>query len=440
MIKLKFSHQSIIKIKKLNYAVTNSVLSLTTKNQVELKINEIPNNSNILIGGYLTYGIPNNLISILSNSKCNNLTLITNASIISNQNLRHLFKIEGKVKRVITSLDNNRSILLDKDLIKSNNSFELNLISCLKFIQNYCNTNNNIDDKDMGQYALVKSDYIDKNFNLFWLNRSYLYFNDSFAKSALFFSISECDNILNENLVDKKHLKIVDSNFVKSVLVINNIDNSNKEDNQQSFSHYFNQMNDLIFDSLLKRVLLEFNQNNHNLYLSNDLKFIIESFYMPKYLTLNILNKLIDMNWPSRQEWISHVKKLDICVCHAKMLNQNGEIKFDNTIKTDCMEMDVINNLNEQTKLVAVIKFNQNKTEISKIKEEKAFTISCSRKPDLIISDLGVFEYNKYESRFELREYYSEDNLNEISKSNFSFPFQPFVNEKSIKIMPRQCF
>lgn len=433
MMKLNKSLKTVIHITKYNYSISKSVLCLTTQNQVELKINEIPNNSNILIGGYLTHGVPNSLINILTNSKCHNLTLITNASIVSNQNLRELFKTKGKVKRIITSLENNRTILLDKDLVESNILFELNVLNCSKFIHEYCNKNA-INDK--GEYALVKSDYVDKNFNLYWSSRNNLYFNDSFAKTAFAYSIAESDNLMNENSINKDDMVKVDSLFVESVLVVNS--NEKKQDNQQSFKHYLSLINDIKFESIVKRLLLELNQNNQNIYLSNDLKFLIKSFYMPKHLNLNILNRLIDMSWPSTQKWIDYVKKLDIIVCHAKMLNKNGEILFDNSIKSDCMEMDLINNLNEQTKLIAVIQFNRNNAnEISKMK--KSYMTSCKRKPNLIISDLGVFEYNKYENRYEMREYYSEENLKEISMSNFNFPFQLHINENNLKTMTKEC-
>jgi acyl CoA:acetate/3-ketoacid CoA transferase alpha subunit len=441
IIKLKSSFKNIIQITKRNYSLTKSVRSLSTQHQVELRINEIPNNSKILIGGYLTYGIPNDLVSILSNSKCHNLTIITNASIVSNRELRQLFKIKNKVKRIITSLENNRSILLDKDLIKSNNSVELNVMSCLSFIQDYCNNNENVDKREKGQYALVRSDYVDMNFNLYWLDSRNLYFNDSFAISSLFYSIAECDNLLkNDDSYNEYSMVKVNSLFVKSVLVINNIDNLKRQYNKQSINDYSNLTSDLKFESILKRVLLEFDRNNLNVYLSRDLKYLIESFYMPKHLNLNILNRLIEINWPSRQEWINYVKKMDIFVCNVKMLNKNGEIVFDNSIKSDCMEMDLINNLDEQAKVIAVVRFYQNQTEINN-KIEENFMVNCKRKPNLIISDLGVFEYNMYANRFEMREYYSEQNLKEISIShNMIFPFQTYINENNIKIMTKQCF
>ena len=68
----------------------------------------IPSGSNVLIGGYLSRGVPNKLVDLLTQSACNQLTLITNASFLSSPSLKRILQQSGKVKRVITSLEHNR--------------------------------------------------------------------------------------------------------------------------------------------------------------------------------------------------------------------------------------------------------------------------------------------------------------------------------------------
>ena len=91
----------------------------------------IQNNSNLYIGGYSNYGAPNVLLESLANIRRSSLTLITNVSIKTNVYLRNLLQIDNKVKKIITSLNENQQSYLQ-------NSIELEVINNREFLTRFC--------------------------------------------------------------------------------------------------------------------------------------------------------------------------------------------------------------------------------------------------------------------------------------------------------------
>lgn len=87
-------------LKKTSRCIKKSEISRSVHNNrhVEHAISEIPSDSTILVGGYLSNKVPDTLVDLLGESnKSNNLTLITNASVLS-PSLSKLVQQPGKIK------------------------------------------------------------------------------------------------------------------------------------------------------------------------------------------------------------------------------------------------------------------------------------------------------------------------------------------------------
>ena len=215
------SLKSVKKLKLQQYNLSSFIRmqssSVNTKfdSNIDAKqsVLEIPHSATILIGGYLTHQVPSALISILSQAQCCELTLITNVSVLEVNELKSLFKIHGKVKRLVTSLEFNRSALLDCEL---KNYFELNVLNAVEFTHKYCLR---FSGKNIGEYALVKAKYVDSNRNLLWHQDTPNYFNKIFAQSALGHTIAQVEPSFDrDDPEDANTMKKVDLVYIKNVL------------------------------------------------------------------------------------------------------------------------------------------------------------------------------------------------------------------------------
>ena len=267
--------------------------------------------------------------------------------------------------------------------------------------------------------------------NLFWSNQTSTYFNPAFAKSALTYSIAQADNLLqnrdskDERKFLKNHPIKVESIFVKSGLFAETDWNDEDSENSKEL---------LVSEALVKRLLLEF-QNNQKVFLYIGLKRFIEKFYFPlRHVDVNVLNDLIVDSWPSKLNWVDYARKLDLIVVNPTGLDANGRIVLDKTKQMDCLALDLINqSVGKRVKVIALVEFGDYFVEDFKNTNGDLNKI-VERRPDLVISNKGVFEYNQSSERFELVEFV---NGSDLDRGNIPFEFD--VDEDKVRLIRYEC-
>lgn len=189
---------------------------------------------------------------------------------------------------------------------------------------------------------------------------------------------------------------------------------------------------DLELEQIAKRLVLEF-KNNSKIYLCNNLKSLIERFYMPRHLKINIVNSTLEKGKPSSVEWIKTVKTLDLCVVNSVNLNKNSQVELDFLDEQYNLNKEILNNITNRTKIISILNVD-NRIDINP-------KPSLIIRPDLIFTSCGVLTYNVEQNCAQLVEHAQGSNLNDItSKFNKSFYFSPIVDKDSIKQMPQECY
>lgn len=415
-------------LKNLTFCIQRTITRKLLTSSAENDLFRIPHNSSLLIGGFLTNEVPSNLLNMLLKANVFNLTLITNASVLHNKELKALLKTEGKVKRLITSLESNLQAVHDSEL---KHYFELVPQKSGTFIKNYCFQDLNDSYSSVGDYALVKTQYIDNNNNLLWKNNSPTFYNDSFAQSAKYFAIAEGAKLNRTEDIKHNSMYQIKTNgvFVQSVYLYE--DEENFKEEQATVS--LDRINyDLAYEKIIKRLQVEF-ADGDKIVISDDLKFLVQSLYFPKHIKVNIMSPSILEKWPSNFEWLNLVQKLDVCVVHTDNVNENGDVSLRNRNLDECLVSDIMNNIGQKTKIIAVMKLSE-----SKINSAIEAIQACKCKVDLLITDRCVFKLNKFEKKLELIEFTGD--LIELKNIFEQWNFQPLVSRNILKTIRQECF
>ena len=386
---------------------SNYTKKIHNKNETEQILLElIQNNSNLYIGGYSNYGAPNVLLESLANIRRSSLTLITNVSIKTNVYLRNLLQIDNKVKKIITSLNENQQSYLQ-------NSIELEVINNREFLTRFCYLELFQKRHEYGT-SLIKSPLCDVYGNLLWPKGKLQYYNEKFAKNSLH-TIAECNDII-ENGYDYK--ESIENFYVSRVVLNNEKDFENKDKKDLNL----NLINDLKIQLIIKRLLNEL-YNDCKVYITENIANLFEKFFMPSHLNIKLLNSYISQNWPFNIEWLTCAASIDLCVIECNQVNSYGEIKCM-TESTDQQQFDIANN--SSGKLIVIIR----ELKHDSILNERFSGDILHRKADLIITDKAVFEIDKLNNQINLIEYNEP-----ISELNQLMDCQFKVNYSMIKPM-----
>lgn len=413
--------------KRLLYS--NGGVDVSLNKQVERVLLDIPSNANVFVGGYLTKHVPNALLNILRDSKAHQLTVITNASVLQNPGLRSLFNLNGKVKRLVTSLESNRNAILSREV---NGCFEINLLDTNKFMKRYSHQGY-ASESTGGECALIRSDSMDHEGNLYWNDIKQTYFNDLFAKLTSGLTVSQSDRLTNvPNASARSRLDKFYVNF-SGVFNHGTVEKATNDDDDDPVL-------DRRLEIMVKRLVLEL-YHNDTIFMSKNIYKLMSKFYMPRHINLNLLNEPLDMNWPSNAEWLSLARKINVCVVQARGITRRGELELNNLHEDDCKMIDVLNHSSsgDHLKLIALLKIDRHtKVDGKSLKtadhlQTKLEDVAVIRKrPHVIITNIGVFKFNAFMDRYVLVEYFGDD----LANLNEHLPFEPLLHANlSTKIL-----
>jgi acyl CoA:acetate/3-ketoacid CoA transferase alpha subunit len=411
--------------------IKRKFLSTPQKNSTErneaLDLN-IPNKSVIKIGGYLNVDVPNKLISALANGRAFGLTLITNASVLDNQELRDLFNIEGKVTRLITSLEYNRLAATNNQLAYP---FQLDMMDSLGFLKEFSfdNTIENVRSGRSSDFSLVKSKYADEKRNLFGDMGSSFYFNEVFSRSAKSVTIAEADLIVSSNQIDKQKTQLIANGCFVDKIHTSLSASAKKHNNTYKYEY---SEDDLAL--IVKRLLLEF-QNNFNIYTPLAVNEIIEKFYKPKYIHTNFLSACMRQRWPTRPDWLSYARMLNLCIIEAKSFGEHGELFVDASNMDGCLASDIIDHLPTKAKLIAIVRLKDRIFDLNQGNRLKLL----KRCADSILTECGVFKPNEKTNAMELVEYTGAADMNDTNRMLDLCTFRPNISE-NVKEMLQQTY
>ena len=326
---------------KLIRASSNFKKQINSRNETKnILLESIKNHSYLYIGGYSNIHVPNILLKNLVDIKCSNLTVITNVSIEKNLHLKNLFQMKGRVKRIITSLDEN------KINFKYQSQIQLELLDSREFLTGFCYSGLFQSKEIDHEISLVRSPYCDLFGNLLWPLDQSSYYNEQFAKISSH-TIAECLNVIE----DETGYTRVASFYVNNIILNNELDlmqNISLKDSQKQDLYL---INDPKIQTIIHRILQEF-YNECTVYIADSLAYLIEKFYMPKHLNINLTNSHVNQNYPCNIEWVNGASKIDLCIIECSEVNIFGEIK-----KSSCLsqqQIDMANNSN--CKLIVVIR------------------------------------------------------------------------------------
>lgn len=401
----------------LKRLVAYSVRAYSTSKYIE----EIPHGSTVMIGGYLNEQVPFQLIEMLCKADCHELTLVTNTSIADSTLVKSLFKMHGKVKRLVTCLEKNRAILFDKDI---KYPFQLDFMRTGAFLDQVS--------KRRGDYALIRAPLADHSHNLLWPHDQPDYFNRSYATLASCYAIAQAGQIvhLDSSQIDANNQ--LDRLFVKQVIL--------ESDTRAGQVASYAQSDMITWEVIVKRLLLEL-QNEENVYFAHNVNSLIKSFYEPKHIHLNRLNSSVTSNWPSNYaQFLNYVNRMSLCVVKAQRVDKNGHVSLDSSQLEDCMAFDMIEKSSSTCRLIAVMNFNDLKKQESSdsIINNVGRSLMLKHKPDMVITNRGVFRPNKQTERLELVEYYGAE-LSEIDRCIDLYGIEAVKNKESLKLMAQEC-
>ena len=239
--------------------------------------------------------------------------------------------------------------------------------------------------------------------------------------------ILPCSKHLKINAIEKSSTlnKIIARNFNLSGHGCINVATNNKD-------NYIEYAYDKNLEIISKRLLLEF-KNNDLIYLPKQMRFLIESIYKPKHMNLKFLNiNTVEQKQFSNSELENLLRHLSVCVVYSKNINEHGEIQLGSTFD-DCLSSSIINNMNEHTKLIAVVKLNADEQTVTGDNGSQLL----KRKPDLFITNKGVFRINKISNKLELIEFNCKyEDIENVFKS---WRFQPVLDRNALRAMPQEC-
>jgi hypothetical protein len=228
-------------------------------------------------------------------------------------------------------------------------------------------------------------------------------YSERFAKLTRKTVFVECDEIVDN---PTKHEGFIEPNANTVVVNLKSIEPVG--DIRVKTDVDFELLTERRMQAIIKRILFEF-QNDDNVYLSDELELIIRKFYSPSCINVVYMNSVISKSYPCHEDWLILSRKVNKSFLAVEKVNRFGEAELKHQ-----KDRDLISCTN--AKLIGYMKLESDSIVNSNfVTTTSNSTGMCAI--DMLITDQGVFEFNRRTNEIVLIEIAQDMQLENLVKT-----------------------